>query len=341
MLGHRLRPLLGLAARPAIRTAFVVLFGTTVLVLPAGAQRIIPDRPVDIYVRVYDARTEATLERARLDLMRFPDGILSQAFSDSSGRHTFAQLFPNSYIVRATLTGYQTAEVRFDIRRGDTSREVGVPMEPKPREQVLLQGSISARALKIPESAAKEFSTGLSYLNEKKDPGRSLGYFQRALSISPDYYEAYFLMGMARLQLNENDKAKAAFRKAIELNPEYVEPYYPLAVLLASERRYDEAEGLLLQAMEKDPRGWRWPFELARCYARRNNWEKALTYAEIAQALPNPSSKVHLLLADLYSGLGQKEKAIAELEEFTRVDPQSPYMPKVQQALAELRRPAS
>jgi tetratricopeptide (TPR) repeat protein len=319
--------------------AVLTVLAGALLAGPLQAQVAPFDRTVDIYVRVYDARTEYPLERVRLELLRFPDGVMTQLFSDSSGRQTFPRLLPNSYVIRASLPGYQTAEVRLDIRRGDVSREVGVPMDPLVRAPSVGPGSISTRSLQIPEGALREFSRGLTQLKEKKDPKRSVQYFQRAVEISPEYYESYFMMGMAYLQMKAQVKAETAFRKAIELNPHFLEPYYPLSVLLIAARKHAEAEVLLREALKMDPEGWRWPFELARSCANRDDWRSALEYALMARAQPGAPPKVHILLADLYSAIGERAKAIEELEKFAQLEPQSPMMPRVQQALLRLRDP--
>jgi len=49
-------------------------------------------------------------------------------------------------------------------------------------------------------------------------------------------------------------------------------------------------------------------------------------------------SKVHLLLADIYSNSDRPNDAIAELETFSRLDPESPFMSRVREVLPELRR---
>ena len=142
---------------------------------------------------------------------------------------------------------------------------------------------------------------------------------------------------MAYVQLNASQDAQAELLKALELNPKSLSPYYPLSVLLFGQKRYAEEERLLLQAMGMDKQGWQWPFELARCYAGQGAWAKALQFGKMAHELPNSPSKTHLLMADLYSSTGDTETAVRELEEFVRLDPQNPYIPRAQQALERLR----
>lgn len=308
-------------------------------VAPAHAQVDVRGQFVDLYVAVYDQQTESPVDRARVDLLRFPDGILALAFTDGTGRVGFPRLVPNSYLVRVQAEGYHTVEVSVDIRRGDYSREVKIPVMPMQRPTAVPAGqAVSVRTLTLPENAVKAFRRGLESLHKRKNPQESLRHFREAIREAPEYYEAYFMLGAAYWELKQHSDAETAFRKALELNPTYLHPYYPLALLLTAEGRLDEAEKLLRHAMELDPDGWQWPFELARCLVKRDDWVQAVEYAEQARAKTNAPPKVHLLLADLYSGLGQNDKAIQALETYLRLEPKGPYAVQADKALAELRR---
>jgi len=293
--------------------------------------------PVDITVRVTDAENEQPIDRAKIELLRFPEGVVQMAFVDSSGQILFSGLPPQSYNLRASKSGYETTDIRVDIRRGETFKNVDVRMQAVRSGAPGAAGVVSTRMLSIPAPALKEFQKGVEFLNNKKNPKRSLDHLREAIQLYPDYYEAYFVLGMALLQLNSNSEAQSALEKAIEINPQFIDPYYPLSVLLATQRQYDEAERFLLKAMELDPKDWKWPFELARCHANRGQWDKAMTYAEMAHTHPNPPPKIHILMADLYSGAGETAKAIEELEKFIKLDPKSPYVPRVKAALKQLQ----
>jgi tetratricopeptide (TPR) repeat protein len=261
------------------------------------------------------------------------------AFTDGSGRLEFSRLSPHPYILRVYKPGYRTTEVNVDIRRGETNISVHAQLNREQGDAPALNvGVVSARALSIPQPALTATQKGLQALNEKKDARQAVLFFKEAIRLFPEYYEAYFMFGVAEMQLKEYDEAQKAFEKAIELNPQYVRPYYPLAVLLTSRKRHEDAERLLLRAIEIDAQNWEGPFELSRSFANRQLWEKALHYGEMAHSRPNPATKVHLLMADLYSNTGQKDKAIKELEKFIRLDPNSSFLPKVKAALEQLRK---
>ena len=77
---------------------------------------------------------------------------------------------------------------------------------------------------------------------------------------------------------------------------------------------------------------------MARCMAKLGAWDKAVEYGKTASQKPNVPSKIHILMGDLYSNSGASDKALAEFEEFARIDPNSPLMPKVREAIAMLQR---
>jgi len=69
-----------------------------------------------------------------------------------------------------------------------------------------------------------------------------------------------------------------------------------------------------------------------------NRLLEALDQAQQARNLPQCNTAVHLLLADIYLKLGRRKEALVEMEAFTRADPSSPMLPKVQQKIEQLRK---
>lgn len=292
-----------------------------------------------VVVRVHDRISEEPLAQVRVQLTRFPDGVVGEQFSGSSGSVQFSSISVGAYTVRATFQGYEPGEAHIDFRDGDrTLQNVDIPLTPQKHEESgSPNGTVSAEVLKIPENARKEFEHGSRLLNEKKDLPRSIVAFQRAIQIYPGYAEAYFLLGAAQVQAGASSAAEASLRKAMDLNARMSSPYYPLALLLFGERRYAEEDKLLLEAQKLDPVDWRFPFELARCHAQQGQWDAALRYGLEASGSDNVSPKVHLLLADIYANSNRPRDAVTELELFAKLDPSSPYMGRVQEVLPILR----
>lgn len=296
-----------------------------------------------VSVRVRDRSTEGQLEQARVQLIRFPDGILSEQFTGSDGGVVFSGISVGAYTIRATRQGYEPGETRVDFRRGDsTVQSVDIHLTTLDKDgPEAPSGRVSTQGLQIPDSAKKQLERGMRLLNEKKNPRESIAAFQRAIDIFPNYTDAYFLMGTAQMQINDAQAAEVSLRKSIALDSRRTSPYYPLAMLLFGQRRFDDEQDLLLAAKKSDPADWRWPYELARCEAQKGKWDRALQYALEAGTNRNSPSKVHLLLADIYANSNHPAEAVAELELFTQLDPQSTYMNRVREVLPTLRQRAA
>jgi len=321
---------------------FRLVAGATFLLLCFSfpPQAVAQDHVGQLSVRVRDRRTETQLEQARVQLIRFPDEIVSEQFTGTDGGVTFTGISVGAYTIKATRQGYETGEASVDFRRGDSAlQNVDILLMPLTRNgDDLPAGSISADDLRIPESARKEFERAKRLLNEKKNPRESIISFQRAIELYPDYADAYFLLGVAQLQVNDASAAEASLRKAISLDARRTGPYYPLAMILFSQRKFSDEQQILLQAQALDPSDWRWAFEIARADAQQGNWNEALQGALAVRTMPNAPTKIHLLLGDIYSNTGRLKESIDELELFLHLDPQSPFVPRIQQVLPELRR---
>jgi hypothetical protein len=297
---------------------------------------------VQIQVRVTDQDNGSILDGVRLELVRFPDGILQTIFTDGAGRGQFTPVPAQDYHIRASTMGYQPAEVFVDPgmspRGSTTSYFAEVQMRRAESSDLKAPGGkVGVRELSLPPGAVAEFKKGIELLSEKKDPKGSIEHFQKAIDAAPNYYEAYYLLGMAALQSNGAARAVTALQKAVELNAKFMEPYYPLSSALHLLGRDSEAIAVLTAARELDPTGWRWPFELARMCGNHQEWDKAMSMAKEAAAKQGVPPKVHVLLADLYSNTGQPQKALEELELFAKLDPSSPLMPRVTAAIAKLK----
>ncbi len=310
------------------------------LIFPPLANAQVNMDSADVFVRVTDA-AGLPLDRVRVELVKFPDGIWQLTFSDGAGRAEFLSVPIQSYSLHATRDGYFPAEVSFDLRRAQRSITMTIIMQPESRTKPNANpgGLVSAKSLAAPQEAKDEFAKGMELLNQKKDAKGSVPLFQHAIELAPEFYDAHYALGLAQLQLQALDEAEKSLARAIEIEPKLLQPYHPLATILITRRRFEEAEKLLHRALELDPKGWQWPFELARSQATQRNWEQAIVYGKQAHAAANVPTKIHLLMADIYSNAGQIEQASAELDEFEKLDPQSPYMPKVKQARAQLRKP--
>jgi tetratricopeptide (TPR) repeat protein len=308
------------------------------LCISCSAQDSTPDSSHEVRVTVTDRDTEAAIARARVEVVRFPDLVIRNGFTSSEGLFVFVGLDPGSYHVRAYQTGYVDVDIPFEVYSQQDMLNLSVRMESTKNREASGPGArASAAQLKRPKSAVKEFEKGMELLEKKKDAEGSLPHFESAIAAVPDYHEAYFLMGVAQVQLGSAEDGRKSLAKAVDLAPDFLPAYYPLALVLYGEGKFEEENALLMKGIALDSKDWRWPFELARSLARLEKWPEALQYGLKAHDNHDAPTKVHLLLGDLYKHNNQPGEAIAEYEDFLRKDPKSPLVPRAQEALKDLR----
>lgn len=274
--GHRPKPY-----QISVGTAVIAILAGSLLFIcllgfgQSAAQ--VSDHIGKILIRVRDRVNEEQLAQVQVQLVRFPEGVVGEQFTRSDGSVQFSGLSAGAFTIRASRQGYHAGEARIDLRDSDrTLQSVDISLIPRrQQESGTPNGIVTAKALKVPDDAREEFERGSRLLNEKKDFHRSIAAFQRAIELYPGYADAYFLMGTAQLQAGAASDAEASLRKAIALDSHMTAPYYPLALLLFGQRRYTEENELLLEAQQLDATDWRWPFELARCYAQQSQWGSA------------------------------------------------------------------
>ena len=159
--------------------------------------------------------------------------------------------------------------------------------------------SVSVRELSIPVRAGNAYRKGLDRL-AKDDPAGSLVHFQRATSEFQGFYEAYFAMGLAQLDLGHEEESQQVLQKSIEESGgHYAQPLFAMSVLLCGQRKYAEAEPIIQKALELAP-GWR-PGRLILAWVlfRLNQVDKAEAIDRELLEQDATLAPAHLLLADI------------------------------------------
>ncbi len=321
------------SARPCFLAFACVSVFCVIGTTPIPAQQ----RYAAVIVRVSDSVTEAPIEYADVQLQTVGHATASQrGFTDSSGMITFSGVERGSYNLVVEKTGYEPVREYVDVRPGVTeSHTILLSHQADFRENQAPGTTVPAAALALPAAARKEYEAGVSQL--KDNPAKSVSRFQQAIQKYPNYAEAYTMLGLAYIRQKQTDAAMKALTKAIVLNPKLSLARTLRGKLYREDKKFAEAETELLESIRLDSQAWDAPYELAFCYYYMGNMNKALDYARRAHDLPQAASATHLLLVDLYLRVNQPQAALQELEEFAKADPSSPFMPRVQQAINQLR----
>lgn len=141
-----------------------------------------------------------------------------------------------------------------------------------------------------------------------------------AISLSPDYAEAYSNLGIVYKQRKQYEQAIDYFKKSAELDPSYVSAQSHLGAVYLAQGKLDAAVDVLRKALKKDPRFDYAAFNLGLAYLLKaretdNASSKAELYDDaekhfiLATQLNPKLSEAHANLGDLYAETQRYETA--------------------------------
>src|SRR5713226_8871846 len=141
-------------------------------------------------------------------------GIFRSILTDLEGHFEVRSLPPSTYEIVVDEPGYEPAQLSTQLDGSSSGLVLYLKssnMPQIPRDSY----TISERELKIPGRAQHEYEKGLGSL-AKKDLPASLSHFTKAVQTFPDFYEAYYHLGVAETRLGHLDEAMQAFQKAVD-----------------------------------------------------------------------------------------------------------------------------
>ena len=182
---------------------------------------------------------------------------------------------------------------------------------------------VSVRQLRIPDRARFAFNKGTQKL-AAKDYAGSIAEFQKAIAAYDDFYEAYYKIGIANLEMQSSEAAEAAFRRSIALSEsKYTPALFGMGLALASQKQYADAESYVRAGLQIEPTsssgllalGW-----VLLSAQRVVEAEKAARQA----VLYNPDlAMAHLLLAQIHRSQNNSAAMVNDLDAYLRLDPDS------------------
>ena len=250
--------------------------------------------------------------------------LMSEAVTTDRGEFAF-NVPDGAYILKIAADGFTPLEM--DVTADfHSSKGIAIFLRPagKSAGQAPADSVMSAHELSMPASARKLADSGKKKLYASQNPEAALHDFQLAVAKAPDYYEAYYQIGMAYLSLKNPAKAETNLQKSVDLsNQSYAEAMLVLAILQLG--HHDSAgEPLLRRCLELNPNSWVGQYELGKLELYRMHIDAALAAAAKAEALAPDQPKVYHLLSLVHLRQKNYKAAIADLDAYIRLDPDSP-----------------
>jgi tetratricopeptide (TPR) repeat protein len=181
--------------------------------------------------------------------------------------------------------------------------------------------TVSVRQLRIPDRAKFAFNKGTQKL-AARDYAGSIVEFEKAIAAYDDFYEAYYKIGIANLEMQASEAAEAAFRKSIALSEsKYTPPLFGMGLALASQKQFADAETFVRAGLQIEPTspsgllalGWVL-FSAQRVVEAEKSAREAILY--------NPNlAMAHLLLAQIHRRQNNSAAVVEDLDAYLRIEP--------------------
>jgi Tfp pilus assembly protein PilF len=265
---------------------------------------------------------------------------MADAITTDRGEFAFNNVPGGSCILKIAAEGFTPLETEIIV---DLHSSTGISFFLRPAQrsagEVPGGSAISAHELSIPASARKLADSGKKKLYARQDLEAALRDFQSAVAKAPDYYEAYYQIGMVYLALKNPAEAEVNLKKSVDLsNQSYAEAVLGLASLQLG--RHDAADGepLLRRGLELNPNSWVGQYELGKLELYRMHLDEALDAAKKAAALAPNQPKVYHLLSLIHLRQKDYQAAVVDLDAYIRLDPDSPDSQTAKQIRADTKR---
>ena len=335
---------------------FLVITGAAIF---AMGQRPVPRNfSLQVNGQIRFAGSRAPAEGVLVSIESFTGGLVSQIITDRTGKFSFSGLNPVQYEVRAHLPGYLDVRERVDLSTANTGylnielsvdrNAVGtVNRVPGGKHDLLIPGVINTA---IPITAQDELAKGKSDLasNRSEASAAAAGHFEKAVAIYPDYLEAQLMLGLARMDLGQWEKAEKPLREAIRINPQASTAFFALGEAYRRQKKYKEAETVLADGLKIADDSAPGHLTLAKVL-----WEKAPTseneakfrataqsaWAEVSRALklaPN-LGEAHLLAGNMLLRAGREADAIQHFETYLKLEPKGEFADATRAVIKKLK----
>lgn len=189
--------------------------------------------------------------------------------------------------------------------------------------------------------AQEQLAKAEELLIQKRQPRESIKEFKKLLEIDPQYGPGYVLLGTAHMQLQEWADAQSAFEKAAKVDPGNASAYLGVGAAMNQQQEFSGAEKPLRRSLELDPDSAEAEYELGRSLWGLKKWQEAEPCARKAIEVDKNFPPAHILMGNISLRHRDAKSALAEYQEYLRLDPQGQHAEAVKEMVAKIEKALS
>jgi len=258
----------------------------------------------------------------------------------NNSRYRFLNLQDGRYDVVVEVEGSEVARVRVFVAsayKTDFRQDIhlewkeGVSQRQRARAQTISAADFYDRPVRN-----KSLFERAQRLLDKRQYQEAVPLLNEIVGIDPADFQAWTELGTAHLGVGDIAEAEKAYRLAIQARPTFALALLNLGRLLITQKRYTEAIDALSRATDARPDSADSHFLLGETYLKLKLGSKAVPQLNEALRLdPNGKADAHLLLAALYEGAGMRDRAANEYEQFLAKRPNYSDRKKLERYISE------
>lgn len=281
-----------------------------------------------------------------VELMNELSMTVARYRTSGNGRYEFTNISSGSFKIKVLTSGTDYLEQVQDVQivnvfSGASDQQfVDFHLKFDPRKVTLGSGGLPEEIFvqdEIPDSARNLYKKGVDQLANKQEKG--LLDIEKAIQISPNYFDALNRLGKEYVEREEYVKALPHLIQAINVNQRSFTSFYALAYSCYKLNQKTEAVEAARAATIIKPNSINAHLLYGTVLRINGNYEQAeqsLLKAKLL-AKKNAVAGIHWQLALLYNKLNRNKEAADELEIFLKIQPKSQDAQQIRELIAKLR----
>lgn len=281
------------------------------------------------------------------EILLYSEGgtLLGRQSVTNNSRYRFLNLVNGHYDVVVEVEGTEVARVRVFVQsayktdfRQDLQLEWHAGLNQ--RRQSKAQTISAADFYDRPDRNKPLFEKAQRLLDNSHDR-EAVAVLTEIVDTDPADFQAWTELGTAYLMGGNIPEAEKAYRRAIQEKPTFVLALLNLGRVMIKQQKYVESIDPLSGAILARPDSADAHFLLGKTYLRLKQGSKAVPELDEALRLdPQGKAEAHLLLAALYDAAGLKDRAAHEYQQFLAKRRDYSDRKKLERYISEHRKPS-
>ena len=304
-------------------------------------------RGFNIYgdVRVDESQVPDNQRPQVLDVILYTKGdqVYARQRISPNGRYRFMDVFDGDYYIVIEAENKEVARVSVFISTTspqELKQDIALEWRATGPRNGNGSGVVSAADLYTRTSANKSLYEKSTREIDGKDYAAAIATLLGVVASDPRDYPAWSDLGMLYFIQKNYEAAENSYASALKAKADYFPALLSRGRVQLARKDYEHAIESLDAALKLDARSASANFFLGEAYLQVKKGSKAVGYLNQALSLdPVGMAEAHLRLAALYNGAGMKDKAAAEYEQFLKKKPDYPDRKKLEQYIADNKKP--